>query len=187
MLTSLANRRAGQSEGRVSPTPIRTPEWSSLPHGTTKHERHLLVSVQKAVFSLINVKRSIQRRRRQAWTTWKNSESSSSGAAYHRLQHEQHRSRRILRAERFSFEWKLANSAKIAPKFYFAHVNGNKRMTARILQLHHPSGSLINSDQEMTELLKTTYLGFFREDEGSTPVLRPRTQTCMADPLITEH
>ncbi len=38
----------------------------------------------------------------------------------------------------------------------------------------------------MAELLKTTFLGFFREDEGSTPVLQPRTQTNMADPLITE-
>ncbi len=35
-------------------------------------------------------------------------------------------------------------------------------------------------------LLKTTFLGFFREDEGSTPVLQPRKQTYMADPLITE-
>ncbi len=38
----------------------------------------------------------------------------------------------------------------------------------------------------MTGLLKTTFLGFFREDEGSTPVLQPRTQTCVADPLIIE-
>ncbi len=38
----------------------------------------------------------------------------------------------------------------------------------------------------MAELLKTTFLGFFREDEGSNPVLQPRTQTNMADPLITE-
>ncbi len=38
----------------------------------------------------------------------------------------------------------------------------------------------------MAELLKTTFLGFFREDEGSTPVLQPRTQTYMADPLITK-
>ncbi len=68
----------------------------------------------------------------------------------------------------------------------FAHVNRNKRLTARVLQLRHPSGSLINSNQEMAELLKTPFLGFFREDEGSTPVLQPRTQTKMADPLITE-
>ncbi len=59
-------------------------------------------------------------------------------------------------------------------------------MTARNLQLRHPSGSLINSDQEMAELLKATFLGFFREDEGSIPVLQPRTQTYMADPLITQ-
>ncbi len=73
-----------------------------------------------------------------------------------------------------------------APQKFFAHVNRNKRLTARILQLRHPSGSLINSDQEMTELLNATFLGFFREDEGSTPVLQPRTQTFMAGPLITE-
>ncbi len=61
-----------------------------------------------------------------------------------------------------------------------------KKLTARILQLRHPSGHLISSDQEMPELLKTTFLGFFREDEGSTPALKPHTQTYMADPLITE-
>ncbi len=68
----------------------------------------------------------------------------------------------------------------------FARVNRNKRLTARFLQLRHPNGSLMNSDQKITELLKTTFLGFFRENEGSTPVLQPRTQTCMADSLITE-
>ncbi len=36
----------------------------------------------------------------------------------------------------------------------------------------------------MAEILKTTLLGFFRGDEGSTPVLQPRTQTRMADPLL---
>ncbi len=126
------------------------------------------------------VKRAIQRRR-QAWTAWKNSESSSCGVAYHHLQQEQRRSRRILRAELLSLEWKLANSAKTA------HVNRSKRLTACIPQLRHPSGSLINSDQEMAELLKTTFLGFLHEDEGSTLVLQTRTQTCMADPLITER
>ncbi len=59
---------------------------------------------------------------------------------------------------------KLANSAKTTPKKMFAQVNRNKRYTARILQLRHPSGSLKNSDQEMAELPKTTFLGFFRED-----------------------
>ncbi len=68
----------------------------------------------------------------------------------------------------------------------FAHVNRNKRLTESILQLRHPSGSLINSDQEMADLLNKTFLGFFREDEGSTTVLQPRTQTYMADALITE-
>ncbi len=60
-------------------------------------------------------------------------------------------------------------------------------MTARTLHLRHPSGSLINSDQEMAELLNTTFLGFFREDEDLTPVLKPRAQTYMGDPLITEQ
>ncbi len=66
------------------------------------------------------------------------------------------------------------------------HVNRNKRLTARILQLRHTSGSLINSDQEMAELLEMTFLGFCREDERSTAVLHSRTQTHMTDPLITE-
>ncbi len=121
------------------------------------------------------MKRAIQHRHQ----AWKNSESSSCGTAYLRLQEEQRRSRRILRAERLSFEWKLANSAKTVPKTFFAHVNRNKRMTARIL-LRRPYSSLINSDQEMAELLKTTFLGFFLEDEGSTPVLQPHTQNYMA-------
>ncbi len=75
---------------------------------------------------------------------------------------------------------------RLLQKNFYAHVNRNKQLTARILQLRHPSGFLINSDQELAELLKTTFLGFFREDLGSTPVLQPRTQTTMADPLITE-
>ncbi len=49
-----------------------------------------------------------------------------------------------------------------------------------------PSGSLINSDQEMAALLKMTFLEFFREDEGSISLLQPRTQTYLADPLIAE-
>ncbi len=32
----------------------------------------------------------------------------------------------------------------------------------------------------MVELLKTSYPGFFCEDEGSTPVLQLRTQICLA-------
>ncbi len=85
------------------------------------------------------VKLSIQRRR-EAWTTWKNSSNASSAAAYLHLQQEQRRSRRILRAERLSYEWKLANSAKLAPKKCFAHVNRNKRMGTRIQRLLHPGG-----------------------------------------------
>ncbi len=54
------------------------------------------------------VKRAIQRRR-QTRTAWKNSKSNSRSAAYPRLRQDQRRSRRILRTERLSFEWKLAN------------------------------------------------------------------------------
>ncbi len=70
--------------------------------------------------------------------------------------------RGIQRAERLSFEGKLANSAKTADKTFFAHVGGNNRLTARILQLRHPSGFLIKFGQEMAKLLKTIFLGFFR-------------------------
>ncbi len=52
VLTSLPNTRPGQSERRVPPAPIRTPEWSSRlsgqrrilftqPRVTPEHERHL--------------------------------------------------------------------------------------------------------------------------------------------------
>ncbi len=61
VLTSLANTRAGQSECRYPPAPIRTPEWTSRlsgqrrilftqPCGTPK-PRNI---VQKAVFSLMH-------------------------------------------------------------------------------------------------------------------------------------
>ncbi len=56
--------------------------------------------------------------------------------------------------------------SKDCPQKIFAHVNRNKQLTARVLQLRNPSGSLVNFDQEMAELLKTTFPGFFREDEG---------------------
>ncbi len=59
-------------------------------------------------------------------------------------------------------------------------------MTVRIPQLRHPNGFLINSGQEMAGLLKSTLLDFFREDDESSPVLQPHTQTRVADPLITE-
>ncbi len=94
-------------------------------------------------------------------------------------------SERILLAERLSYEWKLANSAKTAPKKIY-HVNRNQLLNARILQLRHPSSFLLNSNQETANLLKTTFIGFIREDEGSTAVFQPRTETCMADPLTTE-
>ncbi len=49
-------------------------------------------------------------------------------------------------------------------------LNRNKRLTARILQLRHPSGSLINSDQEIADFLKTTFLGFFRGRKDASHV-----------------
>ncbi len=60
------------------------------------------------------VKRAIQRRR-EARACLKNSSNASSAAAYLHLQQEQRRSRRTLQAERLHYEWKLANSAKLAP------------------------------------------------------------------------
>ncbi len=67
-----------------------------------------------------------------------------------------------------------------------ARVSRNKRLITRIPQLRLTNGSLINSGQEIAELHKTTFRGFFCEDDGPTPVLQPRTQTYMAEPLITE-
>ncbi len=49
-----------------------------------------------------------------------------------------------------------------------------------LLQLRHPNGSLLNSNQ------RTIFQGFIREDERPTAVFQPRTETCMADPFITE-
>ncbi len=62
---------------------------------------------------------------------------------------------------------------RLLPKNF---LNRNKRLTARILQLRRPSGSLINSDQEMVELLKTTFLGFFRgrEDDSHVGIMMVR-------------
>ncbi len=38
----------------------------------------------------------------------------------------------------------------------------------------------------MAELLMATFLGFFCDDDGSTPVLERRTKTSMTDTFITE-
>ncbi len=111
---------------------------------------------------------------------------SPPGSIQRATQQEQCRSRRILRAERLSYRWKLANSAMTAPKTFLQILNRNKRLKARVLRPRHSSGSLINSDQEMAGLLNTTFLDLFREDEGSTPIYKPRTQPCMANPLTTE-
>ncbi len=110
------------------------------------------------------IKRAIQRRR-EAWTTWTNSSNATSAAAYLHLQQEQRQSRRILRAERLSYEWKRANSAKLAPKKFVAQVNRNKRMGTRIQRLLHPDGSPATTDQEMVDPLKQTFQGFYRTDK----------------------
>ncbi len=47
---------------------------------------------------------------------WKNSSNATSAAAYLHLQQEQRRSKRILRAEHLSYEWKLTSVAKMLPK-----------------------------------------------------------------------
>ncbi len=101
-------------------------------------------------------------------------------------QQEQRRSRRALRAERLSYEWKLANSAKLAPQKNFAHVNRNKRMGTRIQRLLHPDGSPATTDQEMADLLKLKFQGFYRKDKGSTPTFHQRTEIRMPNPHITE-
>ncbi len=78
--------------------------------------------------------------------------------------------------ERLSYEWKLANSAKLASKIFFAHVNHNQRMGTRIQRLLHPDVSPATTDQEMVDILKQTFQGFCRKDKGLTAFLtrKPR-------------
>ncbi len=86
---------------------------TSKPTPLLKTRKH---SLHKPYYTR-RVKRAIKRRR-EAWATWNNSSNATSAAAYLHLKQEQRRSRRILRAERLSYEWKLANSAKLATKFF---------------------------------------------------------------------
>ncbi len=88
--------------------------------------------------------------------------------------------------ERLSYEWELANSAKLDPKKIFAHVNSNKRMGTRIQRLLHPDGSPATTDQEMADLLKQTFQDIYRKHKGSTPTFHPRTEIRVANPHITE-
>ncbi len=53
------------------------------------------------------------------------------------------------------------NLAKLAPKKIIAHVNRNKRMGTRIQRLLHPDGSPATTDQEMADLPKQTFQGFY--------------------------
>ncbi len=122
----------------------------------------------------------------QFWTSGKNSSNAASAAAYLHLQQEQRRSRRIPRTERLFYEWKLANSAKFAPKKIFAHVNRNKRMGARIQRPLYLDGSLVTTDQEMADLLKQTFQSVYPTDKVSTAIFHARTEIRMATPHITE-
>ncbi len=107
-------------------------------------------------------KRAIQRRH-EAWTSWKNSSNTTSAAAYLHLQHEQRRSRLILRAERFSYEWKLANSAKLAAcKQQQANGNQNPAST--------PSKWLPCNHRPRNDRPSQTDISRF---QGSTPTFQP--------------
>ncbi len=60
------------------------------------------------------------------------------------------------------------------------------RMGTRIQRLLHLDGSPVTTDQEMADLLKQTFQGFYRQDKGPTPIFRTRTEIRMANPHITE-
>ncbi len=59
-------------------------------------------------------------------------------------------------------------------------------MGTKIQRLLHPDGSPATTDQEMADLLKQRFQGFYRMDKGSTPTFHPRTEIRMANPHITE-
>ncbi len=59
-------------------------------------------------------------------------------------------------------------------------------MGTRIQCLLHPDGSPATTDQEIADLLKQTFQGFYRKDKGSTPTFHPRTEIRLANPHITE-
>ncbi len=59
-------------------------------------------------------------------------------------------------------------------------------MGTRIQRLLHPDVSPATTDQEIVELLKHTFQGFYRTDKGSTPTIHPRTEICMANTHIME-
>ncbi len=59
------------------------------------------------------VKRATQRRR-GSWTSRKDSSNDTNAIAYLRLHQEQRKPWPVLRAERLTYEWKLANTPKIS-------------------------------------------------------------------------
>ncbi len=96
---------------------------------------------------------------------------------------------KLMWTESLSYEWKLENSAKFpppSPKKNLAHVNRNKRMGTRMQHLLNPDGCTAIIDQEMTDLLKQTFQGFYRTDKGSTPTFHLRTKIHMASTHFTE-
>ncbi len=59
-------------------------------------------------------------------------------------------------------------------------------MGTRIQRQLHPGGSPATTDQEMVDLLKQAFQGFYRTSKGSTPTFHPRTEIHLANPHITE-
>ncbi len=59
-------------------------------------------------------------------------------------------------------------------------------MGTRIQRLPYPNGSYAATDQEIADLLKQTFQGFYRTDNGSTSTFQLRTEIRMANPHITE-
>ncbi len=120
--------------------------------------------------------RAIQRRC-EAWTSCKNSRNATSANAYLHL-NKSNGGRGEYCGPQTQPSW--------PPKKVFAHVNRNKRMGTRIRRLLHPDGSPATIDQEMADLLKQAFQGFYRKDRGSTPTFHSRTDIRMANPNITE-
>ncbi len=133
---------------------------------TGKHSQH------KSFYTRL-VKREIQRRC-GAWAFWEKSRNDTSAAVSLLFEQDQRRFRRILRAERLSSEWNLANWAKMLPsQIFFVHVNRNKRKVTRIQCLLQWQTSSSRQDSD-------------RADKGSFPTFHPRAEVHMAHLLITE-
>ncbi len=59
-------------------------------------------------------------------------------------------------------------------------------MGTRIQRLLHPNGSPAITDQEIPDIFKQTFQGFYRTDKESSPTFHPRTNMRMETPHITE-